>query len=510
MNRKSVVLGLILLTLGFVTPREVLSQHTPVRGGIMKIIYSTSPRVLGYWPEMGPTDSATAYPSAERLMDYNSKMELEPFLAESVDFDKSKMKLTVRLRKGIKFHDGSDLNAEALAWNYRTYKETKKMMHSDKVKSIEVVDSHTVVLHVTDWTNQSIHSYTWIPINSKVAFEARGIEWCRTHPVGTGPFQLAEYQRDSHIIWKRNENYWQKGKPYLDGIEARFILDPMTASTTMLAGQADLWTGPPPASQQAELEKKGLVRLASWAGLPDNIFMNTMNPNAPTSKLKVREALEYALDKPALAKALGFGYYSPLKMMAPEGQWGYDPGYPGRPYDPDRAKKLLAEAGYPTGLKLKLLCQATSAGRNQAAEAIKASLDTGGFDIDVDVADPGRFFASVFKTGWDDLVLYWSGMDATYLLSIQRWFSQAPMSPLASFKRPQEFLAMCEKADTLMNPADQKEITKKLVRYMADEALVIPLWKNPFAIITRPYVHTDYLQQGVNRWKMYDMWMDRH
>ncbi len=69
---------------------------------------------------------------------------------------------------------------------------------------------------------------------------------------------------------------------------------------------------------------------------------------------------------------------------------------------------------------------------------------------------------------------------------------------------------MCEKADTLMNPADQKEITKKLVRYMADEVLVIPLWKNPFAIITRPYVHTDYLQQGVNRWKMYDMWMDKH
>ena len=110
------------------------------------------------------------------------------------------MRLTVRLRKGIKFHDGSELNAEALAWNYRTYKETKKMMHSDKIKSIEVVDSHTVALYVTDWTNQSIHSYTWIPINSKVAFETHGIEWCRTHPVGTGPFQLTEYQRDSQII----------------------------------------------------------------------------------------------------------------------------------------------------------------------------------------------------------------------------------------------------------------------------------------------------------------------
>ena len=68
------------------------------------------------------------------------------------------------------------------------------------------------------------------------------------------------------------------------------------------------------------------------------IFLNTTDPNKPTGKLKVREAIEYALDKPAMAKALGFGYATPLKMTAPEGEWGYDPAYKGRTYDPQKAK----------------------------------------------------------------------------------------------------------------------------------------------------------------------------
>ena len=117
----------------------------------------------------------------------------------------------------------------------------------------------------------------------------------------------------------------------------------------MQAKEADIWTNPL-VKFQYELEKKGFKRYSNWPALPVLLYPNTKDPNKPTYKLKVREAIEYAIDKAALAKAVGFGYYPPLKMITPETEFGYDPSYPGRPYNPEKARQLLAEAGYPQGV----------------------------------------------------------------------------------------------------------------------------------------------------------------
>ena len=290
-------------------------------------------------------------------MDYTSRREIKPFLAESVDINEKNPMITFHLRKGIKFHDGSDFNADAVAYNFKWLKEVKRLQYGDKVKSIEVVDPYTVRLHLTEYNNMLIHGLGWVFMWSKQALTTKSPDWLRANPVGTGPFKLVEWKRDDHIKWERNKDYWQKGRPYLDGIEIRYVPDPVTASQMMQTKQADMWMGAP-VKDQADLEKKGFVRNSGYAGLPPTIFLNTTDPNKPTGKLKVREAIEYALDKPAMAKALGFGYATPLKMTAPEGEWGYDPAYKGRPYDPQKAKQLLSEAGYPNGLKLKLMIHA--------------------------------------------------------------------------------------------------------------------------------------------------------
>ena len=123
---------------------------------------------------------------------------------------------------------------------------------------------------------------------------------------------------------------------------------------------------------QAELVKKGLKRQEGY-GLPRMIYINNKDPNSKFRNKKLREAIEYALDKPSIAKALGFGYYTPLTMVAPPGEWGYDPTYKGRQYDPEKAKQLLAEAGYPNGLKIKLMAISTSTWPIEA-EAIAAPI----------------------------------------------------------------------------------------------------------------------------------------
>jgi peptide/nickel transport system substrate-binding protein len=309
-------------------------------------------------------------------------------------------------------------------------------------------------------------------------------------------------------MWVKNENYWQKGKPYLDGIEVRIIPDPVTASALMQAKQADMWGYPVPVKDQVDLEKKGFIRQSGF-GTPIIIDINNKSPNSKFRDKRLREAIEYALDKPSIAKALGLGYYTPLTMVAPPGEWGFDPNYPGRPYNPEKAKQLLAEAGYPNGLKVKILYWQTPPNQD-AVTALKQYLDAAGFQVDLDPADFGRFYSSIYVQGWQDLAFWLTGLDFNYLATFFRQFGHEPFANLASFERPQELIDMAKQAYHAFDEATQKEWAKKLVRLMADECLVIPIYLVPSAYMIQPYVHTTYLKEMMVARKTYDEWMDKH
>ena len=273
----------IVFTVGFVF--SSYAQQKPIYGGILRQIDANGPRVLGWLPEMGPGDEIAVMPGVERMMEYtNADKQIRPLLAEKVDVDRNKKTLTFHIRKGVKFHDGSDLTAEVAAFWYKTYKDVKRLQFGPTVSSIEVVDTYTMVLNLSDFKNQFLDGLGWVPIYSKVAWDKAGggdfeksKAFARANCIGTGPFKLAEYKRDDYIKWTKNENYWQKGKPYLDGIEVRFIPDPVTASAKMQAKEADMWYQLP-VKNQAELEKKGFVRQSGF-GLARVIYINNKNPD---------------------------------------------------------------------------------------------------------------------------------------------------------------------------------------------------------------------------------------
>jgi ABC-type transport system substrate-binding protein len=178
------------------------------------------------------------------------------------------------------------------------------------------------------------------------------------------------------------------------------------------------------------LEKKGFVRQSGF-GLPRVILMNLKDPNFKFQNKKLREAIEYAIDKPAIAKALGVCYYTPLTMVAPPGEWGYDPAYRGRAYDPARAMQLLTEAGYPNGVNVQITAMTMPPWPDELT-AIKGYLDGVGVRVEVDLADPGRFASAVWQKGWQDMVLFFTGMDVNYLIQFHRVFGPEPMSDFAS------------------------------------------------------------------------------
>jgi len=278
-------------------------------------------------------------------------------LAESWDIDMDEPSVVFHLRKGVTFHDGTPFNAEAVKWNYDYFIEAKKRPYW---VSFEVIDDYTVKAYFTTWTNDLMRAFESDPIVSPTAFKNAGdtheerVDWAMKNAVGTGPFKQVEFIPDVHLIMERNPNYWDEGKPYFDGWETTYVPDWTTQKTALLAGEADGMLGEFGKQTADFMDVDGYT---VWAQPQATSFMvmDDSHPDSPFFDQRVREAVDYALDREWLAENLGYGLWEPAYQMSPRPNLAYDPNYVGRQHDVEKAKQLLAEAGYPDGLKTQLL-----------------------------------------------------------------------------------------------------------------------------------------------------------
>jgi ABC-type transport system substrate-binding protein len=479
--------------------------------------------MLGYEPLVGPTDFSFMLPVLERLVDAAADRrpgrEIEPILAEKVDEDPGALKITWHIRKGVIFHDGSPLDAETVRWNFQQMIDAKALPYVKFLKRMRVVDDHTLVMELTEYSNQLVPSWgSRPPIHSKAAWDKasggdlqKGIDWARANVVGTGPFVLESYKRDNLLTYRRNPNYWRKGKPYLDRIEYRLIPESMVAWAMMQVGEADVWEGPLP-GYQSDLVKRGLQRQVWWPAIAVAIWVNTANPKSKWQDKRLREALEYALDRDAIARAMGFGLCKALKSLPPPGEWGYDPTYDPRPYDPARARKLLADAGYASGLDARMMVY-YSPETVAFATAIKQYLDAAGFRIDLDPADPGRYYAAVYGDripGPDeDLAIFIIGSDPNYLMTYLRWLSTEPFTNIAYLGHTREQAELDRQAVKVTGVKEQRAMTRRLVRYLTDNALVVPIMNMPVAVMRQPWVHSTHPEPPGVLWRTEETWMEK-
>jgi len=385
----------------------------PVYGGTCRVINASGVNIMGYSLEQSPWDLFVLLCAVEKLVEYNDKQELVPMLAESYTFDDAAKTITVTMRQVIRFHDGSDCDADAIVWNYGEQVKNKRIGYLDQWQSIEIIDKYTFVIHYTgSYNNQLKVAWLWSPpMYSKMAFITAGgtipensdieksKDWARLNVSGTGPFKQGEFIRDVSLRMDRNDDYWG-GKPYLDHIMYYFIPDPVTATMKMQAGEADLYFGTA-INDQLTLQEAGLTRIVGQPSIWC-LYPNIKNPDSKWQNKDLREAVEYALDKEGIADAFGFGYAKAAKMVVPEDRWGYSGTWPGRSYDVDKAKALLQSSGY-AGATVKVMVMAGP--MVDTATAVKRYLDDIGLNCEVDIADPGRYYGSVFGTGW---VTRWS------------------------------------------------------------------------------------------------------
>jgi peptide/nickel transport system substrate-binding protein len=297
-----------------------------------------------------------------------AKYQLMPLLAEDWSVvDPTTVEL--KLRKGVKFQDGSDFNAEVAKWNIDRQLTDKKSIIKEifaGIQSVSIKDPYTVQLKLKEpWGPIFLNFTSVMPGNgviSKAAVDKGGDEIHSTKPVGTGPMVLDQWARDDRVTLKRWDGYWQKGAdgqslPYIDTFTERFISDPSVTLVEMKAGTVHL---------MENLEAKDV---ATVQANPDLVYQRldwvsmlffTFGLNAEKAPFKdskpVRYALQHALDRENMVKAMGFGMGKPAYYWAwADTTLGYDPQIPRYEFDIPKAKKLMADAGFPNGMDIELL-----------------------------------------------------------------------------------------------------------------------------------------------------------
>jgi peptide/nickel transport system substrate-binding protein len=313
----------------------------------------------GFWPpEMtGQTDGQASGVALEPLFRLDKQSNLVPLLALDWKADATAKTITISLRKGVKFQDGSAFNADVCKWNLDQYRAGNRV-ELKKVTSVDVIDDYTIRLNLASFDNTIVTALSTASdagrMISKQSFDANGGKaWASKNPVGTGPFQLVSWNKTVSLSWKRFDDYWD-GKPYLDGIQMKLYADQTVALMDLKAGNIHILGVPDPRNAQA-LQASGSFNVVTPPeGQVPAIAGYAKDPASPFAKVEVRQALSYALDTKTMTENFGLGYWESQNQWALPGSSGYNPNIVGYPYNPQKAKDLLAKAGYPSGFNTTL------------------------------------------------------------------------------------------------------------------------------------------------------------
>jgi len=344
----------------------------------------------------------------EPLLTSTGADEPRPFLCDSWEEDPNGKYIVLKLHKGIKFQDGTDFNAAAVKWVLEAYKNGNIAGSAvlQKVATFEVVDDYTLKLNLSKYDATILLSLAQggiglIPSPSALQKPAASEKQAEVHLVGTGPFTFVNWSMDQWAKFKKWDGYWQKGKPYIDTVEIRNTTDITVAIMSFKAGEVHaVITIDPNDCVQLANEGYKVVKLPMF--FVHNIVPDSANPQSPFKDKRVREALEYAINREAIAKAVGKGYFEPAYQMGDKTDPWYQSGMIERKYDPAKAKQLLADAGFPNGFTTKLTT--TPQIRKEQLIAVQTFLKDVGIQTTLDMADLPRFFESTQK-GWDGLLL---------------------------------------------------------------------------------------------------------
>ena len=348
------------------------------------------------------------------LFGFDKEMKLVNVLAESYQASPDGLTWTIKLRSGIKFQDGTDFNAEAVKVNLdRASDENNHLKRYNLFKHIattEAIDPATVKITLRQPFSAFINilAHPAAAMISPTALKKYGKE-IGFHPVGTGPYQFVTWNQTDFVKVKKWDGYWKKGYPKLDSITWRPIVDNNTRAAMLQTGEAN-FAFPIPYEQAKLLEKNNRLDLVSTPSIMQR-YISFNVTQKPFDNPKVREAINYAINRQALSKVAFAGYATPATGIVPP-SIAYAQSYPALEYNPAKARELLKEAGFPNGFSTTLWSSHNHSTAQKVLQFTQQQLAQVGIKVKVTAMDAGQRAAEVegkgqqessvrmFYTGW--------------------------------------------------------------------------------------------------------------
>lgn len=381
----------------------------------------------------------------ETLIDFApDSFELEPGLAKEWEVSDDGLKYTFYLQEGVKFHDGTDFNAEAVKINFDRFADPEHeyafadhdyvyFMYSAMfgghkgdeghvVDEVVVVDDHTVEFNLNTPLGFFLQNMgmTYFAITSPAALEEYGPE-INENPVGTGPFKFISWTKDDSIILEKNEDYWKEGLPKLDRLIFEVIPDNAARLIALRSGDIDIMDGLNPDDAAGVETDEDLTLYARDENNFGYVGFNVQNE--PLDNELLRQAISHAIDREAIVDALYAGYGTVAKNPLPPSYLGYNDDVEGYQYDVEKAKEVLAEAGYEDGLEIDLwtmpVARPYMPDPEKTAEIIQNNLAEIGITVNIVREEWAPYLEKTAAGEHQIYMLGWSGTngDPDYFLS---------------------------------------------------------------------------------------------
>lgn len=387
------------------------------------------------------------------------------------------------LRKGVRFHDGTPLSAYDVAFTFRSMLDPALKAPLRKslevIKAITVLDSFRVKFSLS-------HPHAPFLSNLEVGIVPAHLagsdpEAFKQHPVGSGPFQFVRWDPDAQVVLKRNPRYW-RGRPLLDGIQMKIIPEATTRVLALENGEVDFLMNNFPERYLPRLRANPRLKVLTHTG-SNYVYIGLNLRNRYLKHLAVRQALAYAINVPEMIASLTAGLHTPATSLLYPGNWAHNPNLKPYPYDPERARALLDEAGFPDpdgdgpAMRFTLTYKCTDKLQSrQKAQVIQQYLARVGIGVKIQSYEWGTFFDDVQHGRFDLYSLTWVGVyepDIYY-----RLFHSSSIGSGANrggYRNPQVD-RLLEQAQRTLNLAKRKALYWKVQEILHHDLPYISLW----------------------------------
>lgn len=396
----------LLLAVAFMVVNLVSDSQAqgPVSGGTLRVVVSAEPQGLDPTTNTAAVVDRIFYNNTyEGLVKLDRNGNIVPGLAESWTFSADGLNWTFNLRQGVKFHDGSDFTADDVVFTIeRTQTDDESIaivnpQYYRFISSVVAADDRTVNMTLSEFDSTFLFNLA----RGDSAILSRNYTGdLNAQPNGTGPFRFVERVPGSRLVLEKFDDYYVETLPYLDGVVFSFIPDPTAAFAALQAGDVDVLARSNVENAPIAAEDPNLTVFNGAS--TGEVILSLNNRREPFNDKRVRQAVAYALDRQEIIDVAQFGFGVPVgSHMSPVNEnyvdttWRYH-------QDQDKARELLAEAGFPNGLDVVMTIPSTFSYATSTAQVVQQMMAEVGIRAEIELVDfPGQWLEEVFFDPWD-------------------------------------------------------------------------------------------------------------